>query len=102
MEYVTNEVGDIKMIDSQGNFKWLHKSVVENHKLMTRMGLEPAPKPQEFEQEVKTPPVVDQKPVVENNDQKAKEDAEAKKKADEKTKAKAKPAAKGGKNKTNK
>lgn len=49
MEYVTDEQGQIKVMDDKGNTKFLPKNLVENLRLMQRMKFTPVPKPQVFE-----------------------------------------------------
>lgn len=49
MEYLTDEQGQIKVIDEKGNFKFLPKNLVDDLQLMRRNKFTPVPKPQIFE-----------------------------------------------------
>lgn len=49
MNYVTNESGDIKVQDANGNIKWLPKIIAENKFIMEGKGLTISPAPVKFE-----------------------------------------------------
>lgn len=53
MNYIKDEQGQIMVRDSQGNTKWLHQNVIDNTRLLKRMGFTIVEKPAVLE--VKTP-----------------------------------------------
>lgn len=63
MEYVTDEQGQIKVIDEKGNHKFLPKNLVENLRLMQRMKFTPVVKPQVFEPTINDSEVADTAPA---------------------------------------
>ncbi|MES2592396.1 MAG: hypothetical protein V4608_10955 [Bacteroidota bacterium] len=49
MAYITNEAGEIKVIDKNGKTKYLSKVVAENAKVMKNVGLTIMVAPESFE-----------------------------------------------------